>query len=99
MANTDNKCSDLKISNKTSKSLDHIFDIQKKYWKKDHNKAKSMTIKDLSDKDLLELKFEIVDAFHFLINFGVSIGMTGSEFYNLFVSKNQENTDRQNRGY
>ena len=152
MANIDNKCSNLKISNKTSKSLDHIFEIQRnaqennynfnfkdlnlkelahvwfsnkhalddemcemfdalggindgignaawKYWKSDHAKAKNMTINDLSKKDLLELKFEIVDAFHFLINFAVSINMTGSEFYNLFLSKNQENADRQKRNY
>ena len=152
MANTDNKCSSLFISDKKSKSLDHIFDLQKKsqennynfkfeglslkeiaglwfsnkhalddeicemfdalggvndgignaawkYWKKNHSFAEKMTIKDLSDEDLLELKFEIVDAFHFLINFAVSIGMTGSEFYNMFIAKNQENTDRQNRGY
>jgi|TARA_B110000908_G_C10200479_1_gene425076 hypothetical protein len=78
---------------------DGIGNAAWKYWKKDHSKAKEMTIKDLSKEDLLELKFEIVDAFHFLINFGVSIGMTGSEFYNLFVSKNKENTDRQKRGY
>lgn len=152
MANIDNKCSDLKISNRTSKALDYIFEIQRnaqennygynfdnmtlkdicdfwlmnkhaltdelhemfdalggiddgignavwKPWKKDNLKAENMTINDLSKKDLLELKFEIVDAFHFLINFAVSINMTGSEFYNLFLSKNQENADRQKRNY
>lgn len=70
-----------------------------KPWKQDHKKASSMTINDLSHNDLKELKFEIVDAFHFLINFAVSINMTGSEFYNMFISKNLENINRQKNNY
>lgn len=70
-----------------------------KPWKKDHLQAKKMTIKNLSKNDLKELKFEIVDAFHFLINFAVSINMTGSDLYNMFISKNKENINRQNNNY
>lgn len=70
-----------------------------KPWKQDHKKALNMTVKDLSSNDFKELKFEIVDAFHFLINFAVSINMTGSEFYNMFISKNLENINRQKNNY
>jgi len=70
-----------------------------KPWKKNHLEAKKMTIKNLSKNDLKELKFEIVDAFHFLINFAVSINMTGSDLYNMFISKNKENIYRQNNNY
>ena len=70
-----------------------------KYWKKDNHKAATMKISDLSEADLLELKFEIVDMLHFFTNYAVSIGMTPEEMYNMYMSKNQENRDRQKRGY
>lgn len=70
-----------------------------KYWKKDYQKAKEMKISDLSDEDLLELKFEFVDMLHFFVNFGLMIGMTGQETIDMYVAKNKENFDRQKRGY
>lgn len=78
---------------------DGIGNAAWKYWKKDHEEAKAMTIKDLSENDLKELKFEVVDAFHFLINFAVSINMTGSELYDMYISKNRENIRRQENNY
>lgn len=70
-----------------------------KPWKTANVKAKFMTINDLSENDLKELKMEIVDMFHFFMNFGIVIGMTGSELYNMYIAKNKENWDRQKRGY
>ena len=58
-----------------------------------------MNIDSLSEGDLMELKYEVVDMFHFAINFAVSIGMTGSEFFSMYLSKNQENHKRQQNGY
>lgn len=78
---------------------DGIGNAAWKYWKKDHEEAKAMTIKDLSENDLKELKFEIVDTFHFLINFAVSINMTGSELFDMYISKNKENIRRQENNY
>jgi len=78
---------------------DGIGNAAWKYWKRDHERADKMTIQDLSENDLKELKFEIVDAFHFLINFAVSINMTGSEMYDMYISKNRENIRRQNDNY
>tara|TARA_R100001244_G_scaffold11860_2_gene14019 strand:+ start:620 stop:1078 length:459 start_codon:yes stop_codon:yes gene_type:complete len=78
---------------------DGIGNAAWKYWKANHVLADKMTIDDLSDRDLKELKFEIVDAFHFLINFAVSINMTGSQLFNMYISKNAENIDRQKNNY
>lgn len=70
-----------------------------KYWKSKNKITKDIKVSDLSERDLKELKFEIVDAFHFMINFAVSINMTGSELYNMYVSKNEENINRQKNNY
>lgn len=70
-----------------------------KPWKEANKKSYGMHISDLSDKDKLELLMEIVDAFHFMINFAVSCGFTGSQIANAYISKNKENIRRQNEGY
>jgi hypothetical protein len=70
-----------------------------KPWKKDHSKTPDMKISDLSEDDLLELKFEIVDILHFFMNMAASIGMSAEEMYNMYMSKNQENRERQKNGY
>lgn len=70
-----------------------------KYWKKDHEEYKKMKFSDLSESDKLECKFEIIDMLHFFMNYAISIGMTPEEMYNMYMSKNQENRDRQARGY
>lgn len=70
-----------------------------KRWKKDFPKSKTLMISDLTPADNLELKFEIVDILHFFINMAISIGMTPQEMYNMYMSKNKENWDRQKRGY
>ena len=70
-----------------------------KRWKANNAKAKDMTIDSLSDNDLLELKFEIVDMLHFFMNYWISIGATPEEMYNMYISKNKENWDRQKDNY
>lgn len=70
-----------------------------KYWKKDFRKYESMQFSDLSENDQLEAKFEIVDMLHFFMNYAISIGMTPQEMYNMYMSKNEENRERQKRGY
>lgn len=70
-----------------------------KYWKKDHYKSSEMTIKDLSDEDKLELYYEWIDGLHFYMNFAIAIGMTSKDIVNLYMAKNSENHDRQDRGY
>jgi hypothetical protein len=68
-----------------------------KPWKKGHNP--NMSFNDLSDRDKIELKMELIDELHFLFNKMHAVGMTSSELYNFYFSKNKENRDRQLRGY
>jgi dimeric dUTPase (all-alpha-NTP-PPase superfamily) len=58
-----------------------------------------MKFSDLSPEDQLECKFEIVDILHFFMNMVASIGMTSQEVYNMYMSKNLENQNRQSQGY
>ncbi len=70
-----------------------------KKWKVKNKESYSMTIESLSQSDLKELKMEIIDKMHFFFNYAISIGMTPREIYNMYISKNKENFDRQKRGY
>jgi len=70
-----------------------------KKWKKAYPEYSNKKFSDLSLEDQLECKFEIVDMLHFFMNYAASIGMTSKEMYNMYMSKNKENRDRQKRGY
>ena len=78
---------------------DGIASAAWKYWKQDNAKAADMTVADLSKEDRLELFYEWIDGLHFYMNFAISIGMTAEDIVNLYMAKNAENHDRQNRGY
>lgn len=70
-----------------------------KKWKNDHSKYDDLKFSDLSQYDQLECKFEIVDMLHFFMNYAASIGMSSGEMYNMYMTKNEENRSRQQRGY
>jgi hypothetical protein len=70
-----------------------------KRWKKAHSTFSDRKFSDLSEEDQLECKFEIIDILHFFMNMATSIGMTSQEMYNMYMSKNKENHERQKRGY
>lgn len=70
-----------------------------KPWKKANLHTPSLGITDLSERDRKELLMEIVDKFHFFMNFAVSCGFTGSEVANAYYAKNEENIRRQKEGY
>lgn len=70
-----------------------------KHWKSDNKQASEMTLADLSDDDLTELHYEWIDALHFFLIFGISIGITPERMFNLYVSKNKENYARQRNEY
>lgn len=70
-----------------------------KWWKSNHHVAQVLTLDDLSEEDMLELKYEITDQFHFFMNQMVKIGMTADELASMYVAKNKENFDRLERGY
>ena len=70
-----------------------------KPWKSNHSKSKEMSFNDLSERDTVELKMELIDELHFLFNKMHATGMTTEELFNFYFSKNKENRDRQKRGY
>lgn len=70
-----------------------------KRWKAAYPDYSNKKFSDLSQEDQLECKFEIVDMLHFFMNYAASIGMTSQEMYNMYMSKNEENRARQQRGY
>lgn len=76
-----------------------------KPWKKDHHRiykkevTTPLTFEDLSKRDVIELKMELIDELHFLFNKMHAVGMTTEELFNFYFTKNKENRDRQERGY
>lgn len=70
-----------------------------KPWKKENELGRSLSVRQLSEGDRKELMFEIVDMFHFFMNFAVSCGFSGSDIANGYMSKNKENIKRQQDGY
>ena len=46
-----------------------------------------------------ELKFELVDLFHFFISLCLLWGMTSEELFAMYNAKMSKNVDRQKRGY
>ena len=70
-----------------------------KPWKSSNSEIRKRKLSDLSPSDLKELKMEWIDVMHFVFNAGLSIGVTPEEFYNYYLSKNEENWNRVKRGY
>lgn len=70
-----------------------------KPWKSTNKDIREKTLSDLTPGDLKELKMEWIDVMHFVFNAGLVIGVTPKEFYNYYLSKNEENWNRVKRGY
>ena len=76
-----------------------------KPWKKRHQETKSvftptpMVFNDLSGRDVIELKMELIDELHFLFNKMHAAGMTTEELFNYYFAKNKENRERQKNNY
>lgn len=70
-----------------------------KPWKKDNQKVKDMSFVNHTDNDKKEMKMELIDELHFLFNKMHAVGMTTEELFNYYFSKNEENRNRQKRGY
>lgn len=66
-----------------------------KPWKKANSEIRTKKISDLTPNDIKELKMEFVDIFHFFMNFGIIIGMTPVELYNMYFAKAGENVNRK----
>jgi len=70
-----------------------------KPWKSSNPEIRQKKLSDLSPGDLKELKMEWIDVMHFVFNAGLAIGVTPKEFYNYYLSKNEENWNRQRNNY
>lgn len=70
-----------------------------KPWKARHAEAQAKKISDMSDKDQLEIKFELIDQWHFFMNKFMALGMDAEEIFKLYYLKNKENFARQDNGY
>lgn len=46
-----------------------------------------------------EVKFEVIDMMHFLLNMAIALGMSWDEVLDIFYTKQRENRARQERGY
>jgi|TARA_R110002020_G_scaffold320664_2_gene536586 dimeric dUTPase (all-alpha-NTP-PPase superfamily) len=52
-----------------------------------------------SDSAIAEAQYELIDIQHFVINIAIHLGMTPESFFDMFMRKQEENRDRQRRGY
>ncbi len=58
-----------------------------------------INLEDLSPKDQLEIKFELIDQFHFFMNKFIALGMSAEEIFKLYYLKNAKNFTHQDQGY
>ena len=70
-----------------------------KPWKSQHGERRETLITDLSPQDQLEIKFEMIDILHFVLNMFQGLGLTAEEIFKLYYLKNQHNFERQDNGY
>ena len=70
-----------------------------KPWKSQHGERRETLITDLSPQDQLEIKFEMIDILHFVLNMFQGLGLTAEEIFKLYYLKNKHNFERQDRGY
>jgi hypothetical protein len=70
-----------------------------KPWKSKNLEVRKQKLSDLTLGDQKELKMEWIDVMHFVFNAGLAIGVTPKEFYNYYLSKNEENWNRQENNY
>jgi hypothetical protein len=78
---------------------DGVGNASWKPWKEANTTIRQQPLSSLSERDLKELKMEWIDVMHFVFNAGLAIGVTPAEFYNLYLSKNEENWNRARTGY
>lgn len=70
-----------------------------KPWKSGYSSIRNEFVGDMSNEDLLEMKFEAIDILHFVLNVFIGLNMTQEEITSMYVAKNKENIRRYNHGY
>ena len=55
--------------------------------------------KEIQKEEIEEIRFEIIDLLHFVIELAIIWGMNEKDIVQYYLSKNKENFNRQERGY
>lgn len=70
-----------------------------KKWKANHLKLREKSISELDTNELKELKFEVIDMWHFFMNMMLGLKISSRELFTYYYYKNLENIRRYNSGY
>lgn len=70
-----------------------------KKWKSNHTKIQSEELDSMSDEDRLEMLFELIDIWHFVLNMFLGMKMSSKDIFVLYMLKNLENARRYNSNY
>lgn len=70
-----------------------------KKWKANHGVMQNEKLDDMSKEDKLELMFECIDIWHFVMNLFLGLKLDSKDIYTLYMLKNFENLNRYNNGY
>lgn len=70
-----------------------------KTWKANHLKLRNKKITELEPNELKELKFELIDMWHFFMNMMLSLNISSKELFTYYYYKNLENLRRYNSKY
>jgi len=52
----------------------------------------------LTERHIAEIKVEVVDLIHFIVEEAINLGMTADDFYTAYMAKHAENHVRQDTG-
>lgn len=70
-----------------------------KKWKANHLKLREKDISELEPNELKELKFELIDMWHFFMNMMLGLKISSKELFTYYYYKNLENIRRYNSKY
>lgn len=70
-----------------------------KKWKANHLKLRERDISELEPNELKELKFELIDMWHFFMNMMLGLRISSKELFTYYYYKNLENIRRYNSKY
>lgn len=70
-----------------------------KPWKSKHLEARAKLFSELSAADQLEVAFEAVDMWHFVMCKFLALGLDAEKIFTLYMLKNAENMRRWESGY
>lgn len=70
-----------------------------KKWKKNYLTVNSQNVDSLSNEDKIEIAFELIDMFNFMINTLLPFNLSSRDIFIIWYNKNKINHLRQKEGY